>query len=102
MRPPRPSARTAITVQSRNHAIISRDVPIPALQPDQLLIKTVVVSLKPSDWMLIDWSPRPGAIVGVDFAGIVEETGLEAEGWNVGDRVAGFVHGGMSEYCLLT
>jgi NADPH:quinone reductase-like Zn-dependent oxidoreductase len=80
MRPPRPSARTAITVQSRNHAIISRDVPIPALQPDQLLIKTVVVSLKPSDWMLIDWSPRPGAIVGVDFAGIVEETGLEAEG----------------------
>jgi NADPH:quinone reductase-like Zn-dependent oxidoreductase len=36
----------------------------------------------------------PGAIIGCDYAGIVEQTNPDVEDMKVGDRFAGFVHGG--------
>jgi NADPH:quinone reductase-like Zn-dependent oxidoreductase len=38
--------------------------------------------------------------VGVDFAGTIVELGANVDGskWKVGDRVAGFIAGGMSPY----
>jgi NADPH:quinone reductase-like Zn-dependent oxidoreductase len=90
-----PLTRTAITTSSHpGQAIVCRNLPIPPLAPDELLIKTVAVSLNPSDWMKIDGSRQPGALIGVDFAGVVLDLGSSVRGWNIGDRVAGFVHGG--------
>jgi len=96
MAAPRPSKRTGVVIRARNEAYISRDEVVPSLKPDEILVKTVAVSLNPSDWMFVDWASMPGAIVGVDFAGGVEEMGSEVTGWEVGDRVAGFVHEGIS------
>ena len=36
----------------------------------------------------------PGATVGCDFSGVVEDVGSKVEKqWKKGDRIAGFVHG---------
>lgn len=45
----------------------------------------------------IDYIPSPGATVGSDFAGFVEEVGPNAGSrWKKGDRIAGVVHGSNS------
>lgn len=50
------------------------------------------MALNPSDWMALDAFGKPGAGVGFDFAGEILEIGKGCPRWNVGDRVAGFVH----------
>lgn len=54
--------------------------------------------------------PTPGATVGCDFAGVVEEIGPAVlKEWKKGDRIAGFLHGSnavqqedgcFAEYCV--
>jgi NADPH:quinone reductase-like Zn-dependent oxidoreductase len=90
-----PQTRTAVIVHSRGKAIISNTEPIPPLQPDWLLIRTIAVSHNTSDWRNVYMSPKPGAIVGIDFAGIVEGVGSDfLDQWKLGDRVVGFHRGG--------
>lgn len=73
------------------------DVPVPGVRADQILVRTVAVAHNPSDWMILDWSPNIGATVGSDYAGVVTQVGDDVEGlFSVGDRVAGFAHGGES------
>lgn len=52
------------------------------------------MALNPTDWRHIDFVPCNGAIVGCDYAGIVEAVGPRVKkAFKKGDRVAGFVHG---------
>ncbi|GAA6058545.1 hypothetical protein JCM10212_006984 [Sporobolomyces blumeae] len=44
-----------------------------------------------------DFVSPPNAILGCDFAGVVEKLGDDVSNVKVGDRVAGFVHGGRYE-----
>ncbi|KAJ6109452.1 hypothetical protein N7486_001687 [Penicillium sp. IBT 16267x] len=60
------------------------------------LVKTAAVAINPADAKMLDYSAAPGAIHGYDFAGTVVALGTDALGTvqlEVGDRVAGFVHG---------
>lgn len=57
----------------------------------QLLVKTVSVSLNPVDYKRIENKEKHNGypyVAGVDLAGIVIETGSDALGFQVGDRVA--------------
>lgn len=71
------------------------DAPIPRLRPDCVMVKTVAVSLNPVDWKHISIVPgTEGCTAGSDFAGIVRKVGSKVTTLKVGDRVAGWVHGG--------
>lgn len=91
----RPQQQNALKTHSPGTATVTQAI-IPTPNPDQLLVKTVAVALNGSEWMHLDWNPTPGATLGSDYAGVVEEVGKDVVGWKVGDRVAGFVLGGMS------
>lgn len=72
------------------------DVPIPSITPNEILVKVTAVALNPTDYKHIDVISPSGSIIGCDFAGEVTKVGAAwTEKWNVGDRVAGAVHGGL-------
>ncbi|KAI0069768.1 GroES-like protein [Panus rudis PR-1116 ss-1] len=68
--------------------------PIPQIAEDEILVKNVAVALNPTDWKRIEMAVTPGSISGVDFAGIVVKIGEKVTNVAIGDKVAGFVHGG--------
>ncbi|KAG8157330.1 hypothetical protein KVR01_012714 [Diaporthe batatas] len=71
------------------------DAPIPRLHPDCVMVRTVAVSLNPVDWKTISFVPgTAGCTAGSDFAGTVRKVGSKVTNLRVGDRVAGWAHGG--------
>ncbi|KAH7086719.1 chaperonin 10-like protein [Paraphoma chrysanthemicola] len=73
-----------------------KDVPIPSISDNEILVKVRAVALNPTDFKHIDVVSPPGSIVGCDYAGEVFKVGNNAsKTWNIGDRVAGAVHGGL-------
>ncbi|KAH8696390.1 putative zinc-binding oxidoreductase ToxD [Talaromyces proteolyticus] len=70
-------------------------IPVPTLPDDYLLIRVVIVAVNPTDWTTLDAPGDDGTLVGCDWAGTVEEIGPKVEkAFKIGDRVAGFAHGG--------
>ncbi|TDL22508.1 GroES-like protein [Rickenella mellea] len=82
-------------IKTGNGEFELRDVVVPKPGPGQVLVKIIAVAQNPSDLMKLNASAGDGAVIGDDFAGIVEELGSDIpEGTQkIGDRVAGFVHG---------
>ncbi|KAF2967893.1 hypothetical protein GQX73_g5705 [Xylaria multiplex] len=74
---------------------VLKPIPLPQLQDDYVLVRTVAVALNPTDWTTLDASGDNGTLVGCDYAGIVEEVGRAVtRDFKKGDRIAGFAHGG--------
>lgn len=96
-----PQRQTAVVAQGPGKLAIQHDVPMPALGPDMVIVKTAAVAINPADAKMLDYSAAVGAIHGYDFAGTVVALGAVALGADdlaagrlaVGDRVAGLVHG---------
>ncbi|KAF7596236.1 hypothetical protein BBP40_002769 [Aspergillus hancockii] len=89
-----PNQQTAIVAEGPGQLRVRRDAPVPALEPGVALVKNAAVAINPVDAKMVDYSPVPGAIHGYDFAGTVVALGADTpEHIQVGDRVAGFVHG---------
>lgn len=82
---------------AKGEAILT-SVPVPKLDDDYILVKTVAVALNPTDWQTVDESPKPGVtrqLLGCDVAGIVVEVGKKVtKDFKKGDRIAGVAHGG--------
>lgn len=85
-----------------NHAVVIvakgevqvKEVSVPKLRDDYILVKTHAVALNPTDWKHVDYLADPGARVGCDYAGTVLEVGSKVSSdLKKGDRVAGFCHG---------
>ncbi|KAF7375188.1 hypothetical protein MSAN_00405400 [Mycena sanguinolenta] len=85
-------------------------VPKPRPRPSQVLVRIYAAAQNPPDHMKITFRTTEGVISGHDFAGRVEEIGAEVPAGIrfVGERVAGFLNGGVdeetggsfAEYCL--
>lgn len=89
-----------------------RDIPVPELRPDSVLVRVHAVSLNRSDWETLTGRPayvRIGAlrtpsdpVLGSDVAGRVEAVGSDVTEFEPGDEVFGDTlfsgHGGFAEY----
>ncbi|KAH8585888.1 putative ToxD-like zinc binding oxidoreductase [Bisporella sp. PMI_857] len=74
------------------------EVPIPTISEKEILIKVHATALNPIDFKFIDFIAPSGSLIGCDFAGVVAKAGNIASGtWKAGDRVAGFVQGGVDK-----
>lgn len=81
---------------------------VPSIQQDQLLIRVKAVSINPLDWKvyggemkLMSGSTFPKS-VGIDFSGVVEQTGSAVTRFTAGDAVIGlldvFKGGALADY----
>ncbi len=71
--------------------IIYGELPTPAPQPTEVLVKMGAVSVNPVDTYIRNganyWPLPQPFIIGCDLAGVVEAIGAEVKRYNVGDRV---------------
>ncbi|KAF2186056.1 putative ToxD-like zinc binding oxidoreductase [Zopfia rhizophila CBS 207.26] len=87
-----------LTGKSIGNGVKVKEVPKPTISDNEILIRVHATALNPIDFKFIDFIAPPGSITGCDFAGVVVEVGEVASGtWKAGNRVAGFVQGGVSE-----
>lgn len=89
-----PKSQLAIVQDEHGAPNLSNGIPLPVLKPGTVIVKTVAIALNPSDYKMGANFPTPGAVVGMDFSGIVTaihpatETDLKVD-----DRVCGMVQG---------
>ncbi|KAG7661607.1 IFR1 [[Candida] subhashii] len=83
-----------------------KEVPIPTIKDNQILIKTIACALNPFDFRSLDFQEK-GAILGCDASGIVVEVGEDIEDFKVGDHVSTFINsfivkdiGAFAEYVI--
>jgi len=77
--------------------------PRPTIKTDEVLVNVKAFSINPMDWKirkgemkLMSGSKFP-KLTGVDFAGIIEDTGASVSGFKTGDEVFGVVKNMMKE-----
>lgn len=92
-----PDTQHAVVQDSNGKPILVDNAAIPPLKPATILVRTKAVALNPSDYKMGSKFPSPGAIVGMDFAGIIVTMGLGTveirPDLKIGDSVCGSVHG---------
>ncbi|TFY76231.1 hypothetical protein EWM64_g7780 [Hericium alpestre] len=125
-----PAQHKALVI-AEDGSFVVRQVAVPKPGPEEILVKVVAVAQNPTDWKSVygfygggagnaaefprafaslngKGKPLVGTVVGCDYTGIVGEIGSDvpAELRTIGERVAGFVHGGhyangsFSEYVV--
>ncbi|KAI8623595.1 GroES-like protein [Xylariaceae sp. FL1651] len=89
-----PLKQTAIIQDDAGAPKLAHDVAVPRLEAGTMLVKTVAVALNPSDYKMGAAFPTPGAIVGMDYSGVIVSIHPgTATDLRVGEPVCGLVHG---------
>lgn len=91
-----------------------KEVELPALKENQVLVRVMANSANPADWHILRGKPyfarltfglfKPKDLIpGADFAGIVTQTGKQATRFKIGDRVFGesLSGGAFAEYACV-
>ncbi|CZS97564.1 hypothetical protein WAI453_008696 [Rhynchosporium graminicola] len=99
---------TRFAIVQRSNALAAEDLPLPELTKSQVLVKIANSSLNPTDVQSFDGDAfGDGAVLGCDFAGVVEKVGSEVTRYKVGDKIAALIWGGeieglgaYSTYCV--
>jgi NADPH2:quinone reductase len=92
-------------VASEN-GLVMRDVPQPRPKPNEVLVKVKAAALNRADLAVARGQPHGpasglGALVGLEWAGEVVESGAEVQGgFKSGDRVMCSGNGGYAEYAV--
>ena len=77
-----------------------REVPIPAIGPDDVLVKVGYIGICGSDPHMhhnkVSYKVNVPLILGHEFSGTIEKVGANVKGWNIGDRVTSETH---ADYC---
>ena len=82
-------------MKAPKQAAVVTDRSIPRIRTGYLLVKVSAVALNPTDWKHIELLAPADALIGCDYAGVVEETGTGYnKNWKKGDRICGMCHGG--------
>ena len=80
-----------------------QEVPRPALQADEVLVKVKAAGLNRGELIMIATARSgPAQINGVEFAGEVVETGADVVGFDVGQRVMGQGRACMAQYVAIS
>ncbi|KAI0431658.1 GroES-like protein [Xylaria sp. FL1042] len=84
-----PLTQSAIVANATGDLVIAHDIPIPELQPGDMLIRTVAVAVNPADVKMTGPMAAAGCTAGCDCAGIVVAIGSDvpAGRFAIGDRV---------------
>jgi NADPH:quinone reductase-like Zn-dependent oxidoreductase len=85
----------AVVVSEKGKAKIAQ-VPKPAFGPDEIFVQVKAVGVNPTDWKHVKFVSPVDAVIGCDFAGVIAAVGSDVTEYAIGDRVAGFIHGGDS------
>ncbi|KAF1993190.1 GroES-like protein [Amniculicola lignicola CBS 123094] len=89
-----PLSHSVIVQDHHGRPRLAEDANLPVLKPGTVMVKTIAVALNPSDNKMGTTFPTPGAIVGMDFSGVVVSIHAETTtDLAIGDRVCGGVHG---------
>ncbi|KAI0050795.1 dehydrogenase [Auriscalpium vulgare] len=87
--------RQKAAVVGENGTAVLTEVNVPKVGPGQVLVKVVAAAQNPSDWKMAKELKAIGAVLGLDYAGVVEEVGADVPAGlrYIGERVCGFVKG---------
>ena len=82
-----------------------REVPVPSIGPDDVLVETAYIGICGSDPHMhhnkVSYKVNVPLILGHEFAGIIAEVGANVTGWKVGDRVTSETHADYCGKCVL-
>jgi len=86
-----------------NEPLKIEDIPIPTLEPNEVLIKTMACGICHTDLHLVDGKFSAGGklplVLGHEPAGVVEKVGTNVTQWKPGDRVISFRSHTCGECC---
>ncbi|EMG48633.1 hypothetical protein SBY92_003936 [Candida maltosa Xu316] len=91
--------KAAVVPQSKDSGKLAelKDIPIPSIDEDQILIKTKAFAVNPTDWKHIVYGfSKPGDVIGSDVSGVVEKVGSKVTNFQKGDIVSSFITGNVS------
>jgi len=88
----------ALVKEKREPGLWLKDVPVPEIGPNDVLIRVKKTAVCGTDLHIYDWDPWAQKtipvpmVVGHEFVGVVEKVGTSARGFQPGDRVSGEGH----------
>lgn len=86
------TTKAIVVVELKTTAV--REVLMPMVRDEWVLVKVKAVALNPTDWKHVAYGAADiGCRVGCDYAGIVEEVGSKVLNFCKGDRITGWIHG---------
>jgi NADPH:quinone reductase-like Zn-dependent oxidoreductase len=92
----------AIRIDNFNDAPAVRDVPVPEVADDQVLVRVEATALNPLDTLVVSgvakhfFDIQLPITLATDFAGTIERVGSEVTHWKAGDRVIAWADAGAS------
>ncbi len=80
-----------------------RDVPLPQIKDDEVMIAVKAVAICGSDLHIYhDNHPYwPPVILGHEFSGVITEVGKDVKGWRIGDRIVSETRAGSCGRCYI-